>query len=140
MTEHSLAMLCRDSVGAVGRAQKHDRPPRAPRFENAIRWSGTYVLAVARSRGRKPGPLGKPGLRGRKLVRQSNALATNRGSSCGSQVGVWLDASELRALDQAVEQGRHLGAALGPRTVVILSAELTPRREHARYVPKFTPR
>ena len=45
------------------------------------------------------------------LVRERQRPSAYGGSRRSSQVGVWLDARELGALDQAVEQRSHLGAA-----------------------------
>jgi len=49
---------------------------------------------------------------GDELVRERDLLCADSVASGGAEVGVGLNARELGALDEAVEQGCSLGAAL----------------------------
>jgi hypothetical protein len=56
------------------------------------------------------------------------------------QIVVRIDVGELRRVDQAVQNGRDLGAALGARAVMILTAENEPQLilPISRFAPAFT--
>ena len=56
-------------------------------------------------------------------MRERDPLCADSVASRDAEIGVWLNASELGALAEAVEERRDLGAALGARTVVILAPE-----------------
>ena len=63
------------------------------------------------------------------LVRQRDRPAVGKGGAGGGeQVELRLDAGEFGGLEQAVEQRGHLGAAPGPRAVVVLSPEDDPTK------------
>lgn len=68
---------------------------------------------------------------GAQLVRQRDAVALERGSQRSLEVALWLDAVELRALDEAVDDGGPLGAALGVRAVEVVSAQGWPPKASA---------
>jgi hypothetical protein len=58
-----------------------------------------------------------------KLVRERHALAADARDRSGAQVRVGIDAGELRALDERVEDGGDVGAAPRLRAVVVLPAD-----------------
>jgi hypothetical protein len=85
------------------------RRVNSKRLNDHLHQQWMYVLAAPRLAaqariGRRAGSRG--------LVRQLDPFAADT-EACGCpELGVGLDASQLGALNQAVEQRRHLGAAL----------------------------
>src|SRR5215204_2494907 len=68
------------------------------------------------------------------VARQQDRLPPERGEERAPEVGFRLLSNELGALEQRVEEGGHLGPALGARAIVILAPHDDPAQHTLRRI------